>query len=353
VRTYAGVDNSYGAQAGATGHGLFYAGRSGGGIAAYNESTGVRRWTAPVGSQLLAVGDSAVVTVTGGDGLPGSGSGSVTAYDAGTGARLWHKAIPDVLYMAPPTLSGSRVLVAWNGQVGALAPAYVASYDLATGRKVWQKKLPNTGGADWPYRVSAVSAQDGVGVVTIAGGSAAAFDLGSGALRWKLNVGGLVAGLTQSRPVIRDGVVYLALIYGGSSGVVKALGLTTGAQVWSRDFVGQPYNGLAEADGVLYLGLDVEGMPAGTPDLYALSSADGHSLWSREIGSVGVPPTIANGVLYVSPVLGANRLLTVSAATGATLGTVNLAFQDFAEAAISHGRVYVYEGNGPIDVLTP
>ncbi len=354
ARTYPGVDNSYGGQSGATGHGMFYAGRSGGGIVAYDEATGAVRWSATTGSMQLAVGDRAVFTVTGGDGLPGSGPGSITAYDAGTGARLWHKAIANVLNIAPPTLSGSRVLVAWNGQAGRLGPSYVASYDIATGRKMWQQKLPNVGGAGWPYRVSAVSAQDGVGVVTIADGSAAAFDLGSGALLWKLNVGGLTAGLTQSRPVIRDGLVYLALSYsGGSSGVVKALRLTTGVQSWSRDFVGGPFTGLTEAAGVLYLGLDVEGLPAGTQDLYALRSADGGTIWSREIGSVGTPPTIANGVLYVSPVLGGTRLMTLAAATGATLGTVPLAFDDFGEAAISHGRVYVYEGNGPIAVLTP
>jgi outer membrane protein assembly factor BamB len=354
VRTYAGLDNVYAGQVGATGHGLFFTGLASTGIAAYDEATGAPRWSAPFGSQLVAVGDQAVFTATGGEGLPGSGAGGVAAYAAGTGTLLWKQSIPKVLRMAPPTLAGSRVLVAWNGQANTLAPAYVASYDIATGRKIWQKKLPYAASSDWPFVVSGVSAQDGVGVVTIAGGAVVAFDLSSGAQRWKFDVGGRFAALSQPRPVIRDGVVYLALSYaGGSSGLVRAVGLKSGARVWSRDFVGEPATGLAEADGVLYLAVDVEGMPTGTPDLYALTASTGDVRWSQVTGFDSVPPTIANGVLYLAPVQGSARLAMVAAANGATLGTVDLTYYDFAEAAVSHGRVYVYEGNGLTAVLSP
>lgn len=352
VRSYAGPVNAGGGQAGATGHGLFYSGTASGGLAAYDASSGARRWSASTGSAMVAVGDTAVYTVSGADGQGLTGPPGVTAYAAGTGAELWHVAIPNLLSIASPTLVGSRVLVAYNAKVASKAPSFVASFDAATGRKVWQRKLPLAGGADWPYRVSAVSALAGTGVVTIADGAALALDLSTGRILWTVNLGGLAASIVQSRPVIRGTTVYVGLFDDRQQGFVKALRLGSGAQVWSRPLPAPPFGGLAEADGVVYVQADVEGSP-GTPDTFALSSATGAVIWSRVGGAGALPPTVANGVLYLVELVPNFAFHTYNAATGAPLGSLATSTDTWSEPMVSHGRVYLLQSDGPILVLAP
>ena len=331
--------NAFGGQAGATGHGLLFFGRPGGGIRAEDQVSGALRWTSTVGSVSMSVGETAVYTV--GAPLVGSGSG-VYALDASTGHQLWHKALAGVTFATPPTLVGNQLLVSWQNNQGANGRALVTSYNAATGAKLWQTKLPDRFGP------SQASAGGNVAAVTSEDGIVQTLNLTTGALRWSYDAGAEGGGTSQSRPVIRGNRLFIGLLVPGFKGFVGAFDLNTGAPLWTRTFDVQPFFDLVENDGVLYLAALGDGT---VDDLFALSSDTGATIWSKATGADG-SPTLANGVLFLPTFFGGTALKTYAAAAGASLGATSVD-TPVSEPMVSHGKVYLLEQDGDLDVFTP
>jgi outer membrane protein assembly factor BamB len=328
---------------GVTGHGLLYLQRQGGGVAAYDQATGALRWSTTEGSGLLTVGDTAVYTVSGG----GIGAGnSVVANDPGTGAQLWRKSLTGVVYAAPPTLAGSRLLVPWINGAAPKWRSVLTAFDAATGAKLWQTKLP---GQKFPGSVSAGAT---TGALTLSDGRVQTLNLATGALRWSFSTGASAdSALGQIRPVIHDDRLYVGLLAPKNKGVVKAFDLSSGATLWTRSFSLPLQASLAEDHGVVYVSLDA-GSLSGLDDLYALDSTTGAKLWSTRTGAVG-SPTLAGGVVFQPTFFTGTGFRMINAATGVLLSTYPMDDELLGEPVVSHGQVVLLTGAGEVLVLAP
>ena len=191
--------------------------------------------------------------------------------------------------VGPPAIAPGLVLV-------ALQSGEVQAYTLVTGALVWKLAFH----ADRPIAIDANR------IVVAGGGEVRVVDAGHGKPVWSRTIGALTAPLLASGGWIiattadhlvalraddgqevwrqeSSGQVEPATIEGGTlyvpltSGPVRALDLTTGAEKWSTRFGGAPTEVLALADRVY----------AGSADkfFYCLDSANGRVLWKANIGA--------------------------------------------------------------------
>ena len=126
----------------------------------------------------------------------------------------------------------------------------------------------------------------------------------------------------------------------------------TGAEVWSRPLPAPPFGGVAEANGVVYVQADVEGSP-GTPDTFALSSATGAVIWSREVGEGPLPPTVANGVLYLVELVPHFAFHTLDAPPGPRSAPCRPRSTPGPSRWSRTAGYYLLQSDGPILVLAP
>ena len=113
-------------------------------------------------------------------------------------------------------------------------------------------------------------------------------------LAWKLN-------LTQApkQSVIHDGIVYFIQHSYSSPAAVKAVSLTTGAEIWSINFKSAAYfSSLTYADGHLFL---QRGHSSDT-QLYSINAGSGKIRWTAPVGNQWdqyVAPVVENGKVYI------------------------------------------------------
>jgi outer membrane protein assembly factor BamB len=228
---------------------------------ALDAETGVERWDA----EPLTVPTGA----TYGDGrfYVGTETGELVALDLATGAVDWRTTISPTAVRNPAFADG-RVLAAADG-------AYLA-VNAGTGDVLWTADLDGE---------ATGSARTGEGIAFIgAGGDALtghvrAIDLESGRELW--NKEGLIYG-----PAIADGIGI-----SGGPGLVIAYDIRTGAERWRATFDGIVRGG-AIADGVVYLPAD------GERRTYALDASTGKELWRFELDGTVSGIAVAGGVVY-------------------------------------------------------
>ena len=154
-----------------------------------------------------------------------------------------------------------------------------------------------------------------------------ALDRRDGATLWTSD-----AGVRRGSVLLLDGRLYAA-----ADGRVVALEVDTGDRAWAVD--AHRVTGLAAADGTVFA--------TGTAsDGGAVSAvADGRRRWLRDdLGSVHVPPTVADDLVLVSTSLG--RLYALDRATGETVWRRERPGGGPAPPTAAHGRVYLPSGNG-------
>ena len=115
---------------------------------------------------------------------------------------------------------------------------------------------------------------------------------------WKFDVND---GDFTGTPVVKDGRVYV----GSNGGVVRALDVTSGRQLW-RATVDGPVNGsLAVADGTVFVPVATVGDGAQVgPSVAALDESTGQLKWQTTIDTqkgadVFGSPVVADGVVYI------------------------------------------------------
>jgi polyvinyl alcohol dehydrogenase (cytochrome) len=295
--------------------------------------------------------------------------GSVSALDANTGRLLWkhytiaerprptHKNSRGVQLWAPagvpvwntPTIdSRHRALYVGTGDASTYpAPPTsdaILALDMASGRLLWSRQIyandsfivgcagkgftencPKVIGPDWDIPMSPMLTSLGAGrrtaiVFGTKPGDILALDPSRrGKLLWRVNV---ARDLLGKRPASDRG--NLGPLWGGAldgryayfglnAGGVVALSISNGHRIWytalnSTPASGVTYSAAATAiPGVVFVG-------GSDGRLWALSSADGHPLWSYQTaraystvnavpahgGSIEAPgPTVADGMLFV------------------------------------------------------
>ncbi|MDR0319017.1 MAG: PQQ-binding-like beta-propeller repeat protein, partial [Nitrososphaerota archaeon] len=99
-------------------------------------------------------------------------------------------------------------------------------------------------------------------------------------------------GIVHTSPIIDKGVLY----FNSNDGTIYAVNSTSGKKIWQTDDDGAPKFPMVDND-KLYHG--------GYHHIHALDAKSGSQIWESSVASghtatIGAPPVIANGVLYVS-----------------------------------------------------
>lgn len=235
------------------------------------------------GSNLAPPGNSVVTQVDptlAGDLLLTVSGRTLQALDLRTGQPAWRAVAPGTV-ARPPVVAGGAAVWATAGDDGASLQAV----DAATGAPRWQASLGRVA------QVGGVVAGSDVAFTAV---PTAAWDLATGALRWRVDLPGLMVG----GPALSadGGVLYVAgLRPDGSHGFVASLDATTGSTRWLAeipDAVLAPLDRLWLDDGLVIV-----------PDLggkvVALDAETGTERWrfappAARLGNV----TVGRGVVW-------------------------------------------------------
>lgn len=301
-------------------HGVVY-------VASDNPHTAIRAFSAKTGELLWLqvlpnVVETSPTTPAVANGIIYVGSAdTLYAFDATTGAPLWGKATGNTLQGWPVVDSGLVYISSQDGHVYAL--------DATTGAPAWTAPL-SLGGE--PAVATTGLTIDG-GVLYIgAGQSLYAFDAATGHLVWRIAAPG---GLSESAPVVGDGVVYI----GGFDGRLYALDARTGATRWSA-LTGNVIN----ASAAVAYGLVVVGSGDGV--VYAFHATTGALAWKRTIGGViFTADAVANGVVYAATACdcGASSqkfLFALDASTGKPLWSYAPGYPEYSAPTVADGYLY-------------
>jgi outer membrane protein assembly factor BamB len=175
----------------------------------------------------------------------------------------------------------------------------VVALDALSGRERWTAEISG------PMQGSPAAA-DGALYASDAGGTFTSFDVGSGAVRWSIEIG------PTRHPVVVDGTIYV----GTEDGRYLGLASSDGSVVWSW----QAPAGAGPATGTV-VGQTAY-VSADDGNLYAVSLADGSERWHFHVrsGRVSTPAITADTVFVASLQSGAEpagEIYALDLATGA------------------------------------
>ncbi|TMK72277.1 MAG: hypothetical protein E6G50_04210 [Actinobacteria bacterium] len=274
--------------------------------------TGGEVWSSP------AVGNGIVYI--------GSNDKHVYALRATTGAKLWRAAVGGD--PSAPALVGSELYVSANN-------AFAYAFNAATGKQLWRTNLLGSQGA-FPAAPTVAG-----GAVYVMDDGLVALDASTGMMRWRLQID------CFSCPVaFANGTVYTAATDPSDSaagGRMYALDPATGKSRWATSLGGTGAFTPAVAEGIVYVGIDVDAAGGIRPwSIAAFDAATGRQLWRSGIGrskylTWASAAVTARRVVFPSP---AGRLVALDAKTGRRLWSVPFRVTDSAPA-IANGVVYV------------
>jgi len=152
--------------------------------------------------------------------------------------------------------------------------------------------------------------------------------------RWVVNFGRSI-----SYPLIADGKVYVTVANGPSAGTtLYALAATNGAILWSFALGGgSPWSGTCFENGRVFA-VNNSGF------LRAFDGATGTVIWSVQLQgqfSFSAPPTVFQGVIFLSGAGSGGTVYAVNANSGAVLWTAPVANGDKSSPAVTSEGVYV------------
>jgi outer membrane protein assembly factor BamB len=152
--------------------------------------------------------------------------------------------------------------------------------------------------------------------------------------RWVVNFGRSI-----SYPLIADGKVYVTVRNASTSGtVLYALDGANGATVWSYALGGNFWWSAACYENGRVFALNGDGL------LRAFDGATGNLIWGVQLPgqySFSAPPTVFQGVIYVSGAGSGGTVYAVNADSGAVLWTAPVMNGDKSSPAVTSEGVYV------------
>ena len=152
--------------------------------------------------------------------------------------------------------------------------------------------------------------------------------------RWVVNFGRSI-----SYPLIADGKVYVTVKNASGTGTtLYALDRTNGATVWSYALGGSFFWSAACYENGRVFAVNGDGL------LRAFDGAAGNLIWSVQLPgqySFSAPPTVSQGVVYVSGAGSGGTVYAVNADSGAVLWTKSVMNGDKSSPAVTSDGVYV------------
>lgn len=327
---------------------LVYAGDLSGTLSAYKAVTGTRVWSDNLAAKPI-YGSPAVF---GGTVYADTTGGTLYALNAVTGATECSKALGGGSLETSPNVieapDGSGALVLLGGLSHEEWAVYGAGNSHGQCTVDWAFDADSFPGT-WSSPAYGVDAH-GRPVVVFGSedndDSVYSVDVSTGQLIWKHQTSTLINQDVGGAPTISapgtngraDGAVYIE----GKDGIVYALDLTTGTQLWSFKAAGP---GLSASSGALAGDILVIGSADG---VYGLNATTGVKLWHQLSGTVVASPAVSGAPGQQVAFVGANgSLYGFSVATGRKLWTSpGTADGYYASAAVSHGRLFDVDMGG-------
>jgi outer membrane protein assembly factor BamB len=151
--------------------------------------------------------------------------------------------------------------------------------------------------------------------------------------RWAVDFGQNI-----SYPLIADGKVFVSVRNASSGTTLFALNAANGGVIWSFSVGGfSRWSGLCYEDGRVFA-VNSDGL------LRALDGASGSVIWQVQLPGQFVfsaPPTVLDGVIYLSGAGSGGTVYAVNAGSGAVLWTRQVANGDMSSPAVTSDGVYV------------
>lgn len=247
----------------------------------------------------------------------GVSTGHLTVVDANTGGSLWQRDMASAIVGAPDVVAEGVVIAASDGSVTLLDPAdgrqrwtttlkghitrspaiaaglvivpldpgQVAALDLGNGRMRWLTKIADAGSVGTPATDGQVAfAASGLGAESSQRG-VTGLDLATGAVRWRYRS---PTGKTVYTPALAGGHAFVV----GEDGIVVALEIETGSQLWTHR-ADEPIEALPAVAG------DRLVIAGNHGHLRALDIDDGAEVWGVPIEGVPYAPAVAGGLVLV------------------------------------------------------
>ncbi len=312
--------------------GRVYAAARSGLVRAFDATSGKIVWS--VETDALLAGGPGV-----GDGLVllGTSTAEVIALNGENGEQRWRTKVSSEVLSVPATAEGLVVVHCSDGQVFAL--------DSADGKIKWtyQRNLPLL----TLHGVGSPVISNGAAIVGFAGGKLVSLDLTDGSPRWESTIT-LPRGRTElermadldSRPVVRDGVIYVAVFQGD----VAAVAEENGHVLWRRPL--SSHVGLAADWRYLYVVDDDD-------NIWALDPTNGAALWKQKKLNHRTlsPPTVVDDTLIVGDFEGYLHWLTTE--EGRLIGRIRIGSGPIHQAVQpADGVLYVYNDDGTVAAVS-
>jgi outer membrane protein assembly factor BamB len=173
---------------------------------------------------------------------------------------------------------------------------------------------------------------NGVVYAGSADGYVFAFDVQTGARRWRFRAGQACA----TTPTVVDGVVYV----GCNDGAVYALDAASGQRKWKFETKAAVWSSPTVSQGVVFFG-------SNDRNLYAVDAATGQLKWQLPTqGGIVASPRVENGVVYVGS--RDNRLYAVDAASGQVKWRFTITGDILTTVAIQSRDGHGVDGHGVV-----
>ena len=275
-------------------------------------------------------------------------SSTLVALDAATGTERWRVATGETYGLSPAVADG--VVFSGGGEGVLLA------LDAATGDERWRAAAGaatlEPGGDRWLGRPAVGDGAVYVSDLADNASTLVAFDVATGAERWRFAPQGESEGVTE--PVVADGLVYVGSHPLGDGrrdpvlGRLRALDAATGQERWSYETASEYVESPLVGGRLVYV-MERSGEEA---ELVSLDAASGHERWSFvPEGHIDSRPVLAGGELLFTTRTDGNGLTGL---IGDLLGIEDDAFLYAVDAASGEERwrteVEPANGAGPFGV---
>jgi len=257
-------------------------------------------------------------------------SGKLYALRLSDGRRIWTATIGSD-FDSTPAIWNNLVVVPGADASGG----FMAAYDVASGARRWRTRLSTNA-----HAFITAPAVFGSSLYLSAGTTVYSLSASTGHIRWKTSVSASEYGIVDGPVAVSGGGEYV--VAAGNDGHVYSLNALTGAVRWDVKAGGGIHRGgPAIYSGIVYVPEGRgDGSEGGGFDICALQVSDGRLLWRSYAGDdVHVTPAAGKGLVVIGSI--DEGLRALDSRTGALRWTAPYEGEVWGAPVLANGVVYV------------